>query len=138
VSPLLAQRQLALAAATLLAVIVALAVAHETSGHATSAVGAQPEAASPAEWYRALAGAEGGLPRVSTCGLLQSGTLGIAHPVLPCGTKLYLSFHGKIVLTEVVERGPSGADREFDLTPALARRLGLHGVQPIRWSFARS
>ena len=137
-SPVLAQRQLALGAATLLAVIVALAVAHETSGHATSAVGAQPEATSPAEWYRALAGVERGLPRVSACGLLQPGTLGIAHPVLPCGTKVYLSFHGKSVLTEVVERGPSGADREFDLTPALARRLGLHGVQALRWSFARS
>src|SRR5439155_23903831 len=68
VSPLLAQRQLSLGAATLLAVIVALAVAHETSGPATSAVGAQPEATSPAEWNRALAGVERGLPRVSACG----------------------------------------------------------------------
>jgi rare lipoprotein A (peptidoglycan hydrolase) len=36
----------------------------------------------------------------------------------------------------VIDRGPTVPGREFDLTPALARRLGLTGVQSIHWSYA--
>ena len=38
----------------------------------------------------------------------------------------------------VVDRGPYVPGRQFDLTDALARRLGLRGVQAIHWSYARS
>jgi hypothetical protein len=38
----------------------------------------------------------------------------------------------------VVDRGPLAPGYEFELTPALAERLGLTGVQKIRWSFARA
>ena len=40
------------------------------------------------------------------------------------------------MLTQVVDRGAGLPGREFDLTPALAKRIGLTGVQPIDWRFA--
>jgi len=40
------------------------------------------------------------------------------------------------VLTRVIDRGPSVPGREFDLTEALAHRLGLVGVQRVTWSYA--
>ena len=64
-------------------------------------------------------------------------TMGVAHPVLPCGVKLYIRFHGQDVLTEVVDRGPDVPGRDFDVTKALADRIGLHGTQTIKWRFAR-
>jgi rare lipoprotein A (peptidoglycan hydrolase) len=67
---------------------------------------------------------------------LDSGTLGVAHPLLPCGVDLVLSAGGKQVRTEVVARGPVTAGREFDLTQDLARRLGVSGEETIRWRFA--
>jgi len=58
--------------------------------------------------------------------------------VLPCGARIYISYGGTDVLTQIVDRGPYVPGREFDLTDALARRLGLRGVQNIRWSYARA
>ncbi len=136
-SPVLAQRQLGLAAVALLGVVAALAIAHQRSATGAPPSALPQPAAASGDWYRALAGVERGLPARSPCGLLAPGTLGIAHPVLPCGTKLYVAYGRKTVLTEVVDRGPSGNDREFDLTPALARELGLQGIQRVRWAFAR-
>ena len=64
-------------------------------------------------------------------------TQGVAHPVLPCGVRVYLRFHGHEVLTQVIDRGPNVPGREFDVTKALANRLDLHGTQTIQWRFAR-
>jgi rare lipoprotein A (peptidoglycan hydrolase) len=50
--------------------------------------------------------------------------------------KLYIDYEGRHVLTQVIDRGPSEPGREFDLTDALAKRLGLVGVQRITWSYA--
>jgi hypothetical protein len=61
----------------------------------------------------------------------------VAHPVLPCGTKLFLAYGDQEVLTEVVDRGSGAPGRVFDVTQPLARRLGLSGVQTVRWRFAR-
>jgi hypothetical protein len=57
--------------------------------------------------------------------------------VLPCGAKVVIRFDGQDVLTQVVDRGAGLPGREFDLTPALAKRIGLTGVQPIEWRFAQ-
>jgi rare lipoprotein A len=57
--------------------------------------------------------------------------------VLPCGVKVYIAYEGTRVLTEVIDRGPFVPGREFDITKALADKIGLHGTQPIRWTFAR-
>jgi hypothetical protein len=92
-------------------------------------------------WYTGLAAAGGrafGTDGPTDCGhVLQADSLGIAHPVLPCDTKLYLRFGGQEVLTQVLAHGPDVAGQDFALTPALAQRLGLTGVRPIEWRYAR-
>ena len=140
--PVLAQRQLSLAAAGLLAVIVAVAIA--SRGAATSQTASplpRPAVSDVSGWYSALAGVRTRplAGRASGCGtLLDPNTLGLDHPVLPCGAKIFLRYGGKTVLTQVVDRGPYAPGREFEVTPALADLLGLSGVQTIRWSFARA
>ena len=132
-------RLFALAALALVGAVVALAASRHRSTQA--ATGTLP-AAAPAPgggWYRALAAAAPLVtkPRPTVCGhSLGPKTIGVAHPVLPCNVKLYISYGGKEVLTEVVDRGPYVSGREFSLTHALAETLGLHGTQPIRWRFA--
>jgi hypothetical protein len=56
--------------------------------------------------------------------------------VLPCGAKVFLLFDGQEVLTTVIDHRMSSASRQFDLTPALAVRLGVEGTQELRWRFA--
>jgi rare lipoprotein A len=130
----IALRELALAAIALLAVVGAVAVTQRTRGH--TATTPQPEGS-----YRALAGSSGPavFGRRTACGgVLRSDTVGVAHPTLPCGARIFVGYHGTSVLTQVVDRGPYEAGRQFDLTDALARRLGLRGVQTIEWSYARA
>ena len=130
----LAQRMLALAAIALLGGVGGYALA--SRGSTPKPTRALPH---PVAWYSASAGvrAKGGYGRRSVCGIVLTDlTLGVVHPVLPCGAKIFISFRGKQVLTEVVDRGPVAPPREFDLTEGLAQRLGLHAVQRIRWSFA--
>src|SRR4029077_20100809 len=59
------------------------------------------------------------------CGyVLKNRTAGIAHPVLGCGTKLYLEFGSHEVLTQVISRKvPTGV--QFAVTARVARLLGL-------------
>jgi hypothetical protein len=142
VSPVAVQRLLALGAAALLGVIVALAVAsRDAASPRTAPPMPQPAVSDVSGWYRALAGVRArplaGHP--SGCGtLLDPKTLGVDHPVLPCGAKIFLRYADKTVLTEIVDRGPFSTGREFEVTPALADLIGLSGVQTIRWSFARA
>jgi hypothetical protein len=142
VSPVLAQRQLALAAAGLLAGVVGLAVASRDDSVAVAkAALPRPAVSSVTGWYPALAGVRSRplAGHASGCGtLLTPKTLGVDHPVLPCGAKIFVEFGGKTVLTSVVDRGPFTPRPDFEVTPALADVLGLKGVQPIRWSFARA
>jgi len=43
----------------------------------------------------------------TACGqVIEPRTEGVAHPVLPCGVKLYLTYEGRHVLTQVIDRGP--------------------------------
>jgi len=75
-------------------------------------------------------------PRATRCNFrLTAETLGVAHPVLPCGAQVYLELGDKRVLTRVIGRG-SGARAEFALTQKLAAEIGLHNRQLIRWRFA--
>jgi hypothetical protein len=142
VSPALAQRQLALLAAGLLAGVVGIAVSsHDDQVASAKAALPQPAVSSVSGWYPALAGVRPRplAGRVSGCGtLLKPKTLGVDHPVLPCGAKIFVAFGGKTVLTTVVDRGPFTPRPDFEVTPALADVLGLKGVQAIRWSFAKA
>jgi rare lipoprotein A len=128
----LAQRQAALAGVALLAAVVAVTVLsgrRHTSRPLPPAVGS----------YTALAGSSGVIAygKHTACGqVIGPRTEGVAHPVLPCGVKIYVSYDGQHVLTQVIDRGPNAPGHEFDLTEALARRLGLVGVQRVTWSYA--
>ena len=129
-----ALRELALLAIALLAAVA------RAGGHRAprSDDGSTPE---PEGSFSALAGSSGPavFGRHTACGgVLAPATVGVAHPTLPCGARIFITYNGKTVLTQVVDRGPYTAGRQFDLTDALARRLGLRGVQTITWSYARS
>ena len=132
--PHLAQREVALAGLALLAVAVSLAVTAQTRD--ASSKTPQPEGS-----YAALAGSSGpaAFGRRTACGgVIHPETIGVSHPTLPCGARVFITYNGQTVLTQVVDRGPYVPGRKFDLTDALARRLGLRGVQEIHWAYARS
>jgi rare lipoprotein A len=125
---------LGLAAVALLAAAIALAV----SGWSTSSSAASPKAVGDFVARAASAG-PAAFGRHTACGgKLTADTYGIAHPTLPCGARVFIDFNGKHVLTQVVDRGPYQPGREFDVTDALARLLGLQGVQTVHWSYAQA
>lgn len=129
----LAQRELALACVAVLAAACVLAV------NASTRSSKKPAPAVAEGSYTALVGSAGpaALGRRTACGItIEAETVGIAHPTLPCGTRIYLVFHGKHILTTVIDRGPYEAGRQFDVTDALARKLHLGGVQDVSWSYA--
>ena len=132
--PPLAVREIVLAGLALLAAAVSLAVTAQTR-HEQSA-GPQQEGS-----FVALAGSSGpaAFGRHTACGgVIHPDTEGVAHPTLPSGARIFVTYGGKTVLVQVIDRGPYVPGRQFDLTDALARRLGLHGVQLIHWSYART
>ena len=134
-----AQRSLALAAVALLAAIPALVFAHDH--RAASATVSTARTAAAGGWYEALAAPLTALAAGArtTCGrVLEEGSLGVAHPVLPCGAKLVVSYGTVEAPAEVIDHRPVGAGRQFELTPALVARLGLAGTQRIRWRYAAS
>jgi len=125
-------RAAALAGIALLGVAIAIAVAHHKDHKATLPTPA-------GQWYVALAAPyTPSKQRVkSACGVvIGPTTAGVAHPVLPCGAKIYIEFNGKQVLTQVIDRGHTAPGRTFDVTDALAKLLGLEGSHTIRWRFA--
>ena len=136
----LVQRALWLAGITLVAAIVALAITRRNAGSDDNLPGAVPVPGTKNGYYTARAAPYGPTARHrrTACGRpFLKTTEGVAHPVLPCGVRLYVRFHGREVLTQVVDRGPNVPGRDLDLTKALANRLDLHGTQTIQWRFAR-
>jgi rare lipoprotein A len=81
-----------------------------------------------ASWYGP--GLYGG--HLSCGGTLDAGDLGVAHKSLPCGTKVTLRHHGRVVRVPVIDRGPYSGAREYDLTEATAQRLGFKGHGSIQ------
>ena len=72
----------------------------------------------------------------TACGqTLRRRTVGVAHRTLPCGTKVVFGYEGRFVRTRVIDRGPfvkRDYERDWDLTAALADRLGFEGVDRVR------
>ena len=139
-SPALAQRAVLLAAVTLLGGVIAFSLADRLGDDG----GARnlPEAVPPpgGGWYEAVAGRQRArfYGRPTSCGhIVERSTMGFAHPVLPCGAKVYLGRGGKEVLTQVVARGATPGGVQFGLTDALAEELGVERRGAIRWRFAR-
>jgi rare lipoprotein A len=138
VTPAHLQRIVWLAAITLVVGVAAIAIERRDNGGSTDT----PQAVTVpgTGYYTARAAPYGPTPshQRTACGQpLTDETMGVAHPVLPCGVKLFIRFHGRDVLTQVVDRGPDVPGRDFDVTKALADRIGLHGTQTIKWRYAR-
>jgi hypothetical protein len=133
------QRAAGLAAAALLAGVFGVALSDTRAGTDVGGTLPKPAVGSWGGWSTAHAGVAAVPPaggRASVCGwLLRS--LGVLHPTLPCGAQLFLEYGGVQALTRVVGRGPVPQGRQFDLTPALAKRLHVRGVREIRWAYAR-
>lgn len=73
----------------------------------------------------------------TTCGLiLTARSLGVTEPVLPCHAKIVIRFGGRSYLTEVIDNRLKAPGRQFELTDALAQKIGLDGTQRIEWRFA--
>ncbi len=139
-SPAFAQRAVLLAAVALLGGVTAFSLA-DRLGDSGSAENL-PEAVAPpgGGWYEAMAGRERRrfYGRPTSCGhIVERSTMGFAHPVLPCGAKIYLGHGGKEVLTQVVARDATPGGVQFGLTDALAEELGVGQRATIRWRFAR-
>jgi hypothetical protein len=135
----LARREVALGGVALLAVVAALASGLDDGGEKPKRL-PRPVPVPGEGWYRSFAAPypQSADRDRTACGFrLGPKTLGVAHPVLPCRVKLFISYGNRTVLTQVIDRGPGVPGREFDVTRALAARLGLRGTQQIRWRYAR-
>jgi rare lipoprotein A len=136
----LVQRAVWLAGITFVAAIAALAITRRDAGRSEDLPGAVVVPGTESGYYSARAAPYGPTAsrRRTACGQrFVKTTQGVAHPVLPCGVRVYIRFRGREVLTQVVDRGPNVPGRDFDITKALANRLDLHGTQTIQWRFAR-
>jgi hypothetical protein len=90
-------------------------------------------------WYVALAAPRppGEDAERTSCGLILTvRSLGVTHPVLPCGAKVLIRYGGATVLTEVIDNDLAASGRQFELTPALAQLVGLDGTQEVEWRYA--
>lgn len=138
-NPALAQREIALAGIALLALVAVVAVT--TAGRSQNDPGSASGRSPATGWSRAVAAPYDfpTEPEQTACGHpANASTLGVAHPVLPCGAKITILFGDRQILTQVVDRGPGVPGREFDITAPLAREIGLTGIQPILWRFAQA
>ena len=135
--PALAQRLAMLAAVALIAAIAAMAIVAQRGADESAA--ALTSAPAPAGWNIAFAGSRGatGDAQRTTCGqVLAPQSLGVTHPVLPCGAKIILRSGNKQVLTEVIDNTLVEPGRQLEVTEALARKLGIDGTVELQWRFA--
>ena len=133
----LAQRLVLLGAVALLAAIGAAAIVEQRSSDEEAA--ALTSAPAPAGWNVSFAGSRGptGDAQRTTCGqVLAPESLGVTHPVLPCGAKVILRSGDKQVLTEVIDNALAEPGRQLEVTEALAQMLGLDGTVELEWRFA--
>jgi rare lipoprotein A (peptidoglycan hydrolase) len=140
-SPAILQRAGWLAAVALVVGVGALALSRRDAGGSHRDIpGAVTVRGSGSGYYTARVAPYGPTRshRRTACGdAFTASTQGLAHPVLPCGVKIYIRYHGREVLTQIIDRGPNVPGREFDISKALANRIGLHGTQTIQWRYAR-
>ncbi len=133
----LGQRLIILAAVALLSAISAAAIVDQLDSSEGAA--ALTSAPAPAGWNIAFAGSRGatGDAQRTTCGqVLAPESLGVTHPVLPCGAKLILRSGDKQVLTEVIDNALVEPGRQLELTEELAAILGIDGTVELEWRFA--
>jgi hypothetical protein len=135
--PSVEERLLVLAAVAFVAALGAIAVIQQRNEEAPAPTFASAPA--PSGWNTAFAGSRGapGDAQRTTCGeVLTVKSLGVTHPVLPCGAMLVLRNGDTQILTEVIDNRLVEPGRQLEVTPALAHLLGLAGTQEIQWRFA--
>jgi predicted RNA-binding Zn-ribbon protein involved in translation (DUF1610 family) len=135
----LAQRLLVLAAVALLAAVASVAIVSQRGTNESAA--ALTSAPAPAGWNVAFAGSRGptGDAQRTTCGqVLSPESLGVTHPVLPCGAKVILRSGNRQVLTEVIDNALVEPGRQLEVTDKLAQLLGIEGTVELEWRFATS
>jgi hypothetical protein len=133
----LQQRLVLLAAVSLLGAVLALAAVESRAQDQRSA--GFTSAPAPASWNIAFAGSRGpaGDAQRTTCGhVLAAESLGVTHPVLPCGVKVVLRNDERQVLTEVIDNVLVEPGRQIEVTEKLARMLELQGTAEIEWRYA--
>jgi predicted RNA-binding Zn-ribbon protein involved in translation (DUF1610 family) len=126
-----------LAAVALIAAVAAMAIVSQRGTDEGAA--ALTSAPAPAGWNIAFAGSRGatGDAQRTTCGqVLAPQSLGVTHPVLPCGAKVILRSGDKQVLTEVIDNALVEPGRQLEVTDALAKMLGIDGTVELEWRFA--
>jgi rare lipoprotein A (peptidoglycan hydrolase) len=120
------------------------ASAQAATGGAAAAVafgGSSPEgqeiAFSPFRWAGASWYGPGLYGRKTACGeTLRPATLGVANRSLPCGTTVEFIYHGRALVTQVIDRGPYVKGRSWDLTAAAREALGFEGIARLRFAVA--
>jgi len=136
-----AQRVGVLAGVALIAVLVALALVHRFDSSPASTKRTVTAVPAPGtSWNEVRAGILGITEKgkKTACGVtIGVTTFGVAHPSLPCGTRIFIAYGDIRVLTQVIARGPYVPGRGLDLTPALAVKLNIGGAVDVRWRFAR-
>ena len=71
----------------------------------------------------------------TACGqTLRPQTMGVAHKTLACGTSVKFVYHGKVVVTQVIDRGPYIQGRAWDFTKAVSDALEFEGVGRVRYA----
>ncbi len=132
-----AQRLVLLAAVALFAAVAAAAiVVQRAPGEGAAALTSAP---APAGWNVAFAGSRGvtGDAQRTTCGqVLAPQSLGVTHPVLPCGAKVILRSGDTQILTEVIDNTLAEPGRQLEVTEELASMLGIDGTVELEWRFA--
>ena len=106
-----------------------------TAGNADKHFAFSPWHVAGASWYggRSLWGA------TTACGqTLRRHTLGVAHKTLPCGTTVKFRYHGHVLVTRVIDRGPYVKGRAWDFTSAASEALDFEGVGRVRYAVATS
>lgn len=67
----------------------------------------------------------------TACGkTLRTGTLGVAHRTLPCGSRVSILYQGRTITVTVIDRGPY-SHANWDLTEETAERIGFTGTGTI-------
>ena len=136
-SDVLGQRLVVLAAVALLGAVLALAIVEQRSDEGGRA--GLAGATAPSGWNTAFAGSRGptGDAQRTTCGqVLDPDSLGVTHPVLPCGAKIILRNGDTQVLSEVIDNTLVEAGRQLEVTEALGGMLDLDETAEIEWRFA--
>lgn len=128
--PALARRQAALAGVALVGALGAIALTRISDDPA-------PPPQATVGWTEGRVGILADAGGATACGEpLTPSTVGVAHPVLPCGAVLVIEHEGRQARAAVVATAAAGTGRAFEVTPALAERLGLTGDAVVRWRFA--